>query len=461
MQESLQSLGLDLNDIQQLQPIMNIGTIGHVSHGKSTIVKMTSGKRPQQFSTEQVRNITIKLGYANAKIFCCSACDLYEAVPGNTKKHFCSACSKEAELRLHFSYVDSPGHESYMSTMLNGTAVMDAALLVIAANENIPQPQTKEHLIAAELMELSQGIVALNKLDLITKEQAKEAYKASRDFLDGTLFGNAPIVPVCANYAMNMDVLARSFCENFKIPTRDVHSEPRMIVIRSFDVSRSGAPAKEVKGGVAGGSLIKGILRVGCEIEVRPGLIFRERNEDTGNNEFYYKPLKTTVTSLFTERTSLTMAIPGGLIGLGTSLDPALTKQNRLVGQVIGLNLPDVYDELKLKYRLIREYNSKKPFTKSENILVNVHSSEIPAVIISIKKDKSIIVKLTQPVCVEMQEKVSISKSVNQRWRLCGFATIEKGKPISIIPETADHANMESVSTADDTTEPTTDTENN
>jgi translation initiation factor 2 subunit 3 len=424
-------LVVDLDEIQKLQPILNIGTIGHVSNGKSTIVKQTSGKRPQQFAEEQIRNITIQLGYANVKIYKCEKCENHECVPSETKLKNCDKCKIGMKLIRHFSWVDCPGHQSYMSTMVNGAAVMDAALIVIAADEHIPQPQTAEHLVAVELMELKHGVVALNKLDLITKDQAKEAYKTTLAFLKDTSFENSAVIPVCANYGFNINLIAKAICETIPIPVKNYNLSPRMIVIRSFDVSKSGESAVSVKGGVAGGSIMQGIMRVGQKIEIRPGLIYQRPNAETGETEFLYKPLQTTIVSLLSEKTSLQMAIPGGLIGVGTKLDPALTKQNRLVGQVIGLDLPDVYDELKLKYKLIMTFQCDKPFTKGEQLLLNVQSCEISGSIIMVSsKSKYIIVKLSKPVCVDLNDKVSISKNVNQDWRLAGYGKIERGKPV-------------------------------
>jgi translation initiation factor 2 subunit 3 len=425
-----QNSEFDLSEIQKLQPIMNIGTIGHVSHGKSTIVKQTSGKTPQQFSAEQVRNITIQLGYANVKIYQCILCDLYQTQPGSVMTFNCKKCNGNTELRLHFSYVDSPGHQSYMSTMLNGTAVMDGILLVIGSNESIPQPQTAEHLIAAELMDISHGIVVLNKLDLMLKSDAKDAYIKTKEFIKGTKFENSPVVPLCANYGINLDILAKTICQNFPVPQKNLEIPPRMIIIRSFDISKAGAHAYEVKGGVAGGSLLQGVLRVGQQVEIRPGLIFQQLNAETGLNEFVYKPVKTIVTSLLSEKTPLQFAIPGGLIGVGTKLDPALTKQNRLVGQIIGLQLPEVFDELKLKYQLIDKFKTKQPFKVGDHILLNVHSCEIPSNVAIIRKNNVIIVVLTKPVCIDVNEKVSISKVVDGTWRLCGFAIVNQGKPL-------------------------------
>lgn len=424
---------INLKEIQKNQPIINIGTLGHVSHGKSTIVRSLSGKRPQQFSAEQIRNITIQLGYANVKIWkCeCEAPSCYQPTSWKVREKKCKQCKTDMELELHFSFVDSPGHQSYMSTMLSGTAVMDSALIVIAGNEQIPQPQTKEHIIAAELSELTNSVVCLNKCDLMPYTDVIKSYQKGKEFLEGTSFENSEIIPVCANFGVNMDLLCQKICENIKVPERDLVSSPRMIVIRSFDVNKGGDPIKDMKGGIGGGSILRGILRVGDRIEIRPGLIYTAENEE-GVEEFVYKPLFTTITSLYSEQQALEMAIPGGLIGVGTLLDPCFTRSNNLVGQILGNDLPEVYIELKVKFQLIREFmgKGKKTFTKGEKILVSIHSSEIEAKVMKVMKGKSIIIELTQPVCVEINEKLSISKSVNNRWRLSGFGVIEKGKPI-------------------------------
>jgi translation initiation factor 2 subunit 3 len=140
-----------------------LGTIGHVAHGKSTVVKAISGVQTVRFKNELERNITIKLGYANAKIYCCPACERpssYRAY-GSSKEDAppCERCGAAMNLVRHVSFVDCPGHDILMATMLNGAAVMDGALLLIASNESCPQPQTSEHLAAVEIMRLKDIII--------------------------------------------------------------------------------------------------------------------------------------------------------------------------------------------------------------------------------------------------------------------------------------------------------------
>lgn len=169
------------------QATINIGTIGHVAHGKSTIVKSISGVQTVRFKNEKERNITIKLGYANAKI--------YENVKAGPEVigRYTSRKSSHAdkfedekgswELRRHISFVDCPGHDILMATMLNGAAVMDAALLLVAGNEQCPQPQTSEHLAAVEIMKLRNIIILQNKIDLVKEDVALSQFDQIKQYV--------------------------------------------------------------------------------------------------------------------------------------------------------------------------------------------------------------------------------------------------------------------------------------
>jgi len=236
---------LDLIAQEDLQPSLNIGSIGHVAHGKSTIVEKISGKRTQQHQQEVERNMTIKLGYANAKIWRCEFCTgdaaFHSTGPEKTSGQVkCPNCGTVVKLAKHVSFVDCPGHDILMATMLNGAAVMDAALLVIAANLPCPSPQTKEHLFAVELMGLRNILVVQNKIDLpASRDLLYENYKDIRRFIKGTAIAKAPVIPVCAQQGWNIDSLCRHITE-MPLPKRDISSPPLMMVVRSFDVNKPG-----------------------------------------------------------------------------------------------------------------------------------------------------------------------------------------------------------------------------
>ena len=253
------------------------GTIGHVAHGKSTVVKAISGVHTVRFKNELERNITIKLGYANAKIYKCH--DPECPRPGNflTRGSSTEDSVKQGkwtyELVRHVSFVDCPGHDILMATMLNGAAVMDAALLLIAGNEPCPQPQTSEHLAAVEIMKLQHIIILQNKIDLVKEAAALQQHEDIKAFVKGTVADSSPIIPISAQLRYNIDVAAEYITNSIPVPIRDFTSEPKMIVIRSFDVNKPGQEVQDLRGGVAGGSILQGVLKLGQEIEIRPGTL--------------------------------------------------------------------------------------------------------------------------------------------------------------------------------------------
>jgi len=445
-------------DVAQLTPLspevigrqatINIGTIGHVAHGKSTLVKAISGVHTVRFKNEVERNITIKLGYANAKIYKCkdSACprpDCYRAYSsGKEDSPKCDVPGyedKEMELLRHVSFVDCPGHDILMATMLNGAAVMDGALLLIAANETCPQPQTSEHLAAVEIMRLQHIIILQNKIDLISEASGQNQFEDIQRFIQGTIAEGAPVVPISAQLKYNVDAVCEYIVKKIPVPQRDFLSPPQMIVIRSFDVNKPGAQAEELKGGVAGGSILQGVLKLGQEVEVRPGIVKKD-----ADGKVSCLPIFSRIVSLFAEQNELKYAVPGGLIGVGTTMDPTLTRADRLVGQVLGDvgALPEIYTELEINYFLLRrllgvrtqggEKQSKvTKLTKGEVLMLNIGSMCTGARIVAVKSDLAK-VQLTSPVCTKVNEKLALSRRVDKHWRLIGWGTIQAGLSLEV-----------------------------
>lgn len=128
--------------------------------------------------------------------------------------------------------------------------------------------------------------------------------------------------------------------KNIPIPVRDFSVSPKLIVIRSFDVNKPGAEVEELKGGVAGGSILNGVLTLGMHVEIRPGIISRD-----ADGRIRCKPIFSRIVSLLAEQNQLQFAVPGGLIGVGTMIDPTLCRADKLVGQVLGApgKLPRIY----------------------------------------------------------------------------------------------------------------------
>eukprot|EP01111_Echinosteliopsis_oligospora_P018636 TRINITY_DN8672_c0_g1_i1.p1 TRINITY_DN8672_c0_g1~~TRINITY_DN8672_c0_g1_i1.p1 ORF type:complete len:484 (+),score=102.32 TRINITY_DN8672_c0_g1_i1:290-1741(+) len=437
---------------RQLQPDINQGIIGHVAHGKSSLARAISGTTTIRTSEEKIRNITIRLGYANFKVFKCNnlLCPppvCYQSFSSKEFKPLCSICNSDMTLVRHMSFVDCPGHEMLMRTMLNGAAVMDGGILVVAANEG-PQPQTAEHLVAAEIMGLSGLITVQNKCDLVTQDKAFASMHQIREFLNGSAAEDAKIIPMsCApNFICNVDVLLQYLVERVPVPVRNLTAPAHMKIIRSFDINKPGTPIKSIKGGVCGGSIVAGVLQIGEIVEIRPGIV---RTFDDGR--VVSTPIISKVVSLFSENNPLKVALPGGLIAVGLTLDPILSRADRLVGQVLGRwgTLPPVFSGLQIEGRLLRrlvglaasnpESNKVTKLKKDEQLLLTVGSLSVAAQVASVstldpslekKHFFKVRVTLASPACAEIGDKVSISRSVSspKRWRLIGWGTISAGK---------------------------------
>ena len=433
----------DTPEVISRQATVNIGTIGHVAHGKSTVVKAISGVQTVRFKNELERNITIKLGYANAKIYQCK--DPECPRPGNfltrgsSTEDVVTQGKWKYELVRHVSFVDCPGHDILMATMLNGAAVMDAALLLIAGNEPCPQPQTSEHLAAVEIMRLENILILQNKVDLVKPDQARAQHEQIRKFVAGTVAGDAPVIPISAVLKYNIDAVCEYVAHAIPTPVRDFTSTPRLIVIRSFDVNKPGEDVANLKGGVAGGSILQGVLRLEDEVEVRPGIVTKD-----AAGAVTATPIYSRVASLLAERNRLEYAVPGGLIGVGTHIDPTLTRADRLVGQVLGLKgrLPDVFIEVEISFYLLRRLLGVKTsegakqakvqkLQKQEILMVNIGSTATGGKVLAVKADLAKIL-LTQPVCTTEGEKIALSRRVDKHWRLIGWGQIRRGARVEV-----------------------------
>jgi translation initiation factor 2 subunit 3 len=402
-------------NFEKLIPECNIGVVGHVAHGKTTLVEAITGKLTLQHSEELKRGITIRLGYADATFYKCKNNHYFS----NSQK--CPYCFEDGEILRTVSFVDVPGHETLMATVLTGASLMDGAILVIAANEKCPQPQTREHLIALEAAGIKNIIVIQNKVDVVSKERALENYKEIKEFLGKTSFENAPIIPISAQQRINIDQVIKFIEEVIPTPPRDPKKDPYMLIARSFDINKPGIPVKELKGGILGGALIEGKFKLGDEIEIRPGI--RIKNE--------FKSLRSKIVGLRKANIDLEEAGPGGLLGVMTLLDPALTKSDSLVGNVVGLpeKLPDVSWKLTLEYKLLERVVGTKEFGKvekikpNESLLINVGTARTLGIVKKVFEER-IELELKLPVCVKKGEKATISRQIHERWRLIGYGTV-------------------------------------
>ena len=405
------------------QSEVNIGMVGHVDHGKTSLTKQLTGVWTDTHSEELKRGISIRLGYADCEIRKCPKCPEPEAYSVNP---VCPRCGAKTKILRKISFVDAPGHETLMATMLSGASLMDGAILVIAANEECPQPQTKEHLMALDALGIKNVIIVQNKIDLVDEERAKENYKQIKEFVKGTVAENAPIIPVSAHHGANIDVLLKAIEDIIPTPERDAELPARMYVARSFDINKPGCEIKDLKGGVIGGSIIQGVLEVGKEIEIKPGLKITE------GNKTYWEPIITKITSLGVGGKKVKKAYPGGLVGVGTELDPTLTKSDALSGSVAGEpgTLPETLDKITIKAHLLerivgaKEELTIEPLKSNEVLMLNVGTATTVGVILSARDDIADI-KLKLPICADKGDRVAMSRRIGSRWRLIGYGVIQ------------------------------------
>ena len=404
------------------QPEVNIGTIGHVDHGKTTLVQALTGIWASRHSEELKRGITIKLGYADMPIYKCPEC---KAPQGYSTRPVCPSCASKALFVRAVSFVDAPGHEALMATMLSGAAIMDGAILVIAADEPCPQPQTREHLAAAEVIGIKNLIIVQSKIDIVNEKRARKSYDEIKNFVKGTIAEKAPIIPISAQRGLNMDVLLNAIEEIMPTCQRDATKAPLMYIVRSFDTNNPGTSIEGLEGGIIGGTIAHGKFKLGDEIEIRPG-ISGEREGKT-----VYDPLISEIVSLRAGEKNVKEAHCGGLVGVGTMLDPSYSKADGLTGNIAGKTglLPPTLRELTLETHILERAVGTKDLLKVERINIDetllLHvGAAVNLGKVTSTRSNIIKIKLTRPICAQPNTRVAISRKITARWRLIGYGII-------------------------------------
>lgn len=393
--------------LEKLEAI-NIIIAGHIDHGKTTLLQKLSGKWTDTHSEELKRGITIKLGYAETIIY-------KDSNGYNTEK--------KGKPERYVSFIDAPGHEMLMATMLSGAAIVDAAILVVAANEGI-KPQTREHLMALQAKDIKDIIIIQNKIDLVTIEKAKENYEMLRNELKGTIAENAPIIPVSAQQGVNINKVHEEICK-IKIPDRKLDDKPIFLVARSFDINKPGTSPKNLHGTVLGGTLKQGTLKIGDEIEIKPGLTIKEQNQ------INYKTIKTKISGLNKGSTSVKTLTPGGSMSIETELDMSLGKTDSFSGCTVSSSgeLPEITEKIRISYKLFPELlgsTSKTPITPlktPEMLMLSINTSVTVGTLTKIK-DNEAEISLRIPIVPFKGNKLGIARNINNHWRLIGHGEI-------------------------------------
>jgi translation initiation factor 2 subunit 3 len=402
-------------------PELTISLAGHIDHGKTTLTRALTGKWTDTHSEENKRGMTIKLGYADLTFRKCPKCKEPGCYTADVK---CGVCGTKTEDIRTASFIDVPGHEALMTTMLSGASLVDGAVLVISAKDKCPQPQTREHLMALELLGIKNLIVAQNKVDLVTPERAKKSYQEIKEFIKGTVAENVPIIPVSAQFGANIDILLEAIDKFLPTPKRETGGKAKMVIVRTFDINKPGSDIDKLKGGVLGGAVVRGSLKVGDKIEIKPGKKIKKQGV------IACVPINTEIVSAFTGGQSVKEVHPGGSIALGTLLDPAVSKSDQLAGNIVGKpgETPPIVDNLRVNVELMErivgteEQERVKPIAQ-EPLLLNVGPMVTSGVVTKVKGNEVELV-LKIPICAEVGDKLAISRRVGTRWRLIGMGTV-------------------------------------
>jgi translation initiation factor 2 subunit 3 len=404
------------------QPEVNIGLVGHVDHGKTTLTQALSGTWTDTHSEERKRGISIKLGYADTAFFRTKKGESYASGKRPNGKE-----DDEKELLRVVSFVDAPGHETLMAVMISGASIMDGALLLIAANEKCPQPQTREHLMALEIAGINNIVVVQNKVDIVSKERALQSHKEIQEFISGTIAENAPIIPVSAHHDVNLDILINAIEDTIPTPDLRKKEDGLMYVARSFDINRPGARPSKLKGGIIGGSVVTGEFNIGDEIVIAPGRKIAEGNKSR------WEPITTTISSVQGGGLDLNSVHAGGLCGIATPLDPVHTKSDNLSGQVMARagELPPIWEDLDIELNLLNEMVTSgeggpekvRPLQPGEMLMLNSATATSVGVVTSVK-GKASSLSLRLPICAPTGSRITLSRRIGSRWRLIGHGVI-------------------------------------
>lgn len=368
------------------QPFIIISTQGRVANGKTSLITKLTGVNPMKFKKEAERDMTIKLGYTNCKFYKCAKCPTPFCYQNS---EICEQCAEDTELVLYVSFVDSPGHSDLQTTALSGASNVDFSLLVVSANCQ-EDPETNEHYKANKILGLTdKTFIIHNKIDLVDREQAYEHYDKLKQNYDIKY-----ILPMCAQFGFGINYLIQFLVERIPKPINEdfmkkINSPLKATIIRSFDVNKVGTSVDKLVGAIVGGTIKTGKIKIGDKIKIVPGVI-------QGTTT---KPLIATIESLKTENTPLDVAYPGGLIGFGLSLDPSLSKEDKLVGNfIVGIddNSYKIFKKAKILYE---KYDDKVEMKNGENCTLMLGSTKRNIKINSINDRKN---ELTFETTIDM-----------------------------------------------------------
>ncbi len=475
-------------------PFINIGVIGEVAHGKSTLVKMLTGKRTQSHSKENTSHgITINLGFANANIYYCEKCEIYDCNSGELFSNSVTCiCGNQMVIKHRVSFVDCPGHAEYMTNMLSGTSTFDAVLLIAASNSECPSNQALEHLNALEYSKkFNEKNVAViqTKCELVNEKKLKEHYISSKDGIKNTIAKNSPFIPTCSLRNIGKNDIAEwisslNFSQKYShIPKINFGNNiPKWYALLDDSVKNNLYSIIKKSIGYYSGLTSEAISEIISDFETinetqvreiyklfyslgpkkmqiirswdinSPGKDYKEQRGGafggtiTGIGIFTIGenieirpgiingniciPLKTSITSFGRGKTTVDMGDSGGLISFCTTLNPGLCASNFLVGNVVGAE-----GTLPPVFSKLYLYNllTNEKLRANDIISVHIGSASSKAKIERVKTShKKMEVVLLKPICSELNSIVALMHES----KFIGNARIYGGSHVNIHNDT-------------------------
>lgn len=408
-----------------IQPILNIGTIGSVSNGKTTLVKALSGTNTIRHSNEKKRNITIKAGYANMKVWL--------KPDGSFDTTNSEDTIEDAKLVHHISFVDCPGHQELILTMMSSVSLMKGAIVVISAADSISNNrQLVQHLTAVKISGLDKRLIVIfNKLDLCTHEKAIERKEELDELLTKLNIKPQYIIPTALNKKIGLSNVVKAIMEVFPPELYDscLNETTEFRITRSFDINKPGTNWDEMSGGVFGGSLLTGSIKLGDEIEIRPGQYAKKKD-----GSFNVIPITSIVNSIQTDKINIDILYPGGLTAIGSDIDPYYCKDDKLTGAVVGIKgtLPPVYQEIVINITICNDFGSNWIPKCNDIVYLQIGNVNTEALLVDIK-DIDFKFKLSKPVCISDDSLIIICRNINNIIVIVGFSRLLSSKCVKII----------------------------
>lgn len=385
--------------------MINICTLGSVADGKSSMVKMLTGEKTQRDSREMKRNITINAGYANLKIWNCEKCNIKYSSGEMNSNLICNDCNNECILIKYISFADCPGHQELIMTTMSSISLMMGAIVIVSVENSLKEkPQLKQHLLTAKLANISKIIICLNKCDLQDKSVVLERYNELKQILEELDIIPLIIIPTSFTNNCGKDELINSIDKYFNILSHNEFDTVNFRITRTFDINKPGTPYDQVLGGCIGGTLISGKLNIGDIVEIRPGILTKNKN-----GRYTNEPIITKLLSFETNNNQINEVNPGGLVSIRTTIDPYYCKgNNMLTGNILGKpeHLPQVFHDIDINYTSINDIwkpkNGDQVFLQIENMCSEARLTKF--------KNNKYSFQLIKPACIDNQLKILVCR---------------------------------------------------